>query len=197
MDIKTVTVGILQTNCYILIKNGKAVIIDPGAKAERILAALGDHELIAILLTHAHFDHIGAINELLSVKSVPVYLHEDDVPLMADPTLNYSFPKRFVVEQPTNPYPAVLTLGEFKFEILETPGHTDGSVCLIIDDLMFSGDTLFMQSVGRTDLKTGNATKMKQSLKALKALDRDYTVYPGHDDPTTLNEEKTHNIYLR
>lgn len=197
MDVKTVKVGILQTNCYILSKNGKAIIIDPGAKAERILAALGDLDLVAILLTHAHFDHIGAINDILSVKNVPVYLHEDDVPLMADPTLNYSFPKRFIVEQPTINYPSVLTLGEFRFEVLETPGHTDGSICLIIDDLMFSGDTLFMQSIGRTDLRTGNPTKMKQSLKKLKALDQNYTVYPGHDDPTTLSEEKAHNIYLK
>ena len=197
MDIKTVKVGILQTNCYLLIKNGKVIIIDPGAKAERILQALGDAQVLAILLTHAHFDHIGAINDLLTHFSCPIYLSEDDQALMLDPQLNYSFPKRFTVEQPTLPYPAHLTIGDFSFEVLETPGHTDGSVCLIIDDVIFSGDTLFMQSVGRTDLRTGNPTKMKQSLRILKALDHNYTVYPGHDDSTTLFEEKAHNIYLK
>jgi len=197
MDIKTVKVGILQTNCYILIKNKKAVIIDPGAKAERILQALGDAEVVAILLTHAHFDHIGAINDLLTVKPCPIYLSEDDEALMHDPQLNYSFPKRFTVEKETLPYPSTLKLGEFSFEIMDTPGHTDGSVCLLIEDNLFTGDTLFMQSVGRTDLRTGNPTKMKQSLRKLKALDHDYRVYPGHDDSTTLNEEKAHNIYLK
>jgi glyoxylase-like metal-dependent hydrolase (beta-lactamase superfamily II) len=198
MDLKTVKVGILQTNCYILIQNQKAIIIDPGAKAERILSALGENmELVAILLTHAHFDHIGAINDLLAIHPCPIYLHEDDQALMRDPQLNYSFPKRFIVDQETRPYPSKLVLGDFVFEVIETPGHTDGSVCLIINNWMFSGDTLFMQSVGRTDLRTGNPTKMKQSLRKLKALDQDYLVYPGHDDPTSLKEEKLHNIYLK
>jgi len=198
MDLKTVKVGILQTNCYILTQNGKAVIIDPGAKAERILTALGEGtQVLAILLTHAHFDHIGALNDLLAVHPCPIYLHEDDEPLMRDPQLNYSFPKRFIVDQATKPYPSKLVLGEFVFEVLETPGHTDGSVCLILKDWMFTGDTLFMQSVGRTDLRTGNPTKMKQSLRKLKAIDHDYQVYPGHDDPTSLREEKLHNIYLK
>lgn len=198
MELKTVKVGILQTNCYILSQNGKAVIIDPGAKAERILMALGENtEVLAILLTHAHFDHIGAIPDILAVHPCPIYLNEEDEPLMKDPQLNYSFPKRFTIEQKTRPYPSRLSLGEFTFEVVETPGHTDGSVCLIMENMMFSGDTLFMQSVGRTDLRTGNPTKMKQSLKKLKALDQNYVVYPGHDDPTTLNEEKQHNIYLK
>ncbi len=197
MDIKTVKVGILQTNCYVLSKNGKAIIIDPGAKAERILQAVGENELIAILLTHGHFDHIGAINDIMTQYTCPIYINEDDQALMSDPQLNYSFPKRFTVLQPTLPYPSTLTIGEFKFDVLDTPGHTDGSVCLIIDNVMFTGDTLFMQSVGRTDLRTGNPTKMKQSLRKLKAIDHDYVVYPGHDESTTLNEEKAHNIYLK
>jgi len=197
MEIKTIKVGILQTNCYIVSKDNKALIIDPGAKAERILAALGDLTVIAILLTHGHFDHIGAINDLRNHFNCPIYLSEDDVPLLRDPQLNYSFPKRFILDVKTLPYPNKLVLADFQIEILETPGHTNGSVCLIIDEAMFSGDTLFMQSVGRTDLKTGNPTKMKQSLRKISALDHNYRVYPGHDDPTTLNEEKQHNIYLK
>jgi glyoxylase-like metal-dependent hydrolase (beta-lactamase superfamily II) len=197
MDIKTVKVGILQTNCYVLSKNGKAIIIDPGAKAERILAAVGDLKVMAILLTHAHFDHIGAINDLMTHFTCPIYLHEEDEPLMKDPQLNYSFPKRFIVEAKTLPYPKCLDIGEFSFEVLETPGHTEGSVCLFIDDFMFSGDTLFMQSVGRTDLRTSNPTKMKQSLRLIKAIDKDYIVYPGHDESTSLKQEKLTNIYLK
>jgi hydroxyacylglutathione hydrolase len=197
MDIKTVKVGILQTNCYVLSKNGKAIIIDPGAKAERILAAVGDLKVMAILLTHAHFDHIGAINDLMTHFTCPIYLNEEDEPLMKDPQLNYSFPKRFIVEVKTLPYPKCLDIGDFSFEVLETPGHTEGSVCLFIDDFMFSGDTLFMQSVGRTDLRTSNPTKMKQSLRLIKAIDKDYIVYPGHDESTSLKQEKLTNIYLK
>lgn len=197
MDIKTVKVGILQTNCYVLSKNGKAIIIDPGAKAERILATVGDDKVSAILLTHAHFDHIGAINDLMTHFKCPIYLSEEDEPLMKDPQLNYSFPKRFVVEVKTLPYPKVLDIGDFSFEVLETPGHTEGSVCLFIEDYMFSGDTLFMQSVGRTDLRTSNPTKMKQSLRLIKAIDKDYIVYPGHDETTSLKQEKLTNIYLK
>lgn len=197
MDIKTVKVGILQTNCYILSKNGKAIIIDPGAKAERILTAIGDQKVVAILLTHAHFDHIGAINDLLAHFTCPIYLNEEDEPLMKDPQLNYSFPKRFVVDVKTLPYPKVLDIGDFSFEVLETPGHTEGSVCLFIEEYMFSGDTLFMQSVGRTDLRTSNPTKMKQSLRSIKAINKDYIVYPGHDESTSLRQEKLTNIYLK
>ena len=197
MDIQTVKVGILQTNCYILSLHDQVIIVDPGAKAERILNAINQRKVIAILLTHAHFDHIGALNDLMTHFSCPLYLHEDDEPLLYDPSLNYSFQKRFVVNIKTTSYPNTLHIGEFKFEVIETPGHTEGSVCLIIENKMFSGDTLFMQSVGRTDLNTGNPSKMKQSLRKLKALDQNYDIYPGHDDPTTLNEEKAHNIYLK
>jgi len=197
MDIKTIKVGILQTNCYLLTKNGKAIIIDPGAKADRILAALGENKVLAILLTHAHFDHIGAINDLRTHFICPIYLQEEDEPLMKDPQLNYSFPKRFTVEVATLPYPNQLTIGEFSFDVLETPGHTEGSVCLFIEDVMFSGDTLFMQSVGRTDLKTSNPSHMKQSIRKIKDIHKDYIVYPGHDEPTTLNDEKKNNIYLK
>ncbi len=197
MDIQTIKVGILQTNCYVLSINEKVIVIDPGAKAERILTAINEREVIAILLTHAHFDHIGALNELLTHFTCPVYLHEDDEPLLSNPELNYSFPKRFVVDADTIHYTNNLQIGEFKIEVIETPGHTEGSVCLIIENNLFSGDTLFMQSVGRTDLKTGNPTKMKQSLRKLKALDQNYVVYPGHDEHTTLDQEKKYNIYLK
>lgn len=197
MELKTLKVGILQTNCYLLFQDNNAIIIDPGAKAERIRAALGEHHVLAILLTHAHFDHIGAINDLCTYFTCPVFLSEEDVPLLTNPQLNYSFPKQFIVETKTLPYPSTLVIGDFKFEVLETPGHTNGSVCLIYEHIMFSGDTLFKQSIGRTDLKTGNPTKMKQSMRLLKAIDHDLIVYPGHDEATTLNEEKAHNIYLK
>jgi glyoxylase-like metal-dependent hydrolase (beta-lactamase superfamily II) len=197
MDILTVKVGILQTNCYLLKANGVAVIIDPGAKIQRILDALGDTPLIAVLLTHGHFDHIGAINDLLAVHPVPVYLHPDDEPLMSDPQLNYSFPKRFTVDVSTLPYPAILELGPFRFEIIDAPGHTSGSVMLKIGEHLFSGDTLFKLSVGRTDLKTGNPTAMKHTLRSIKSMHGPLTIWPGHDDSTTLEDELKQNPYLR
>lgn len=196
MEIITVKVGILQTNCYILKQDGFAVIIDPGAKVQRILDHLGDAKPLAILLTHGHFDHIGAINDLLAVHSLPIYLHPDDEDLLKDPQLNYSFPKRFVVEVETLPYPSTLNLGPFSFEVIETPGHTEGSVMLKIDDHLFSGDTLFKLSVGRTDLKTGNPIHMRQSLRQIKTMHGPLTIWPGHDEPTTLADELRENPYL-
>jgi hydroxyacylglutathione hydrolase len=197
MEILTVKVGILQTNCYILKQDGFAVIIDPGAKVQRILDALGDAKPLAILLTHAHFDHIGAINDVLTVHKLPIYLHADDQDLLLDPQLNYSFPKRFTVDAKTTPYPSSLTIGPFTFEVIETPGHTEGSVLLRIGEHLFSGDTLFHLSVGRTDLKTGNPTHMKQSLRRIKALNGSLTIWPGHDESTTLDEELKSNPYLK
>jgi glyoxylase-like metal-dependent hydrolase (beta-lactamase superfamily II) len=196
MDIITVKVGILQTNCYLLKQDGQAVIIDPGAKAQRILNALGETKPLAILLTHAHFDHIGAIHELLAVHDVPIYLHPDDEALLHDPQLNYSFPKRFTVETLTQPYPSVLKLGPFIFDVMDTPGHTEGSVMLQIGEHLFSGDTLFHLSIGRTDLKTGNPSHMKQSLRRIKTLHGPLTIWPGHDEPTTLDDELKLNPYL-
>ena len=196
MEIITVKVGILQTNCYILKENGVAVIIDPGAKVQRILDALGDAQPLAILLTHGHFDHIGAINDLLAVHALPIYLHPDDAELLKDPQLNYSFPKRFVVDVETQAYPNRLSIGPFAFEVIDTPGHTEGSVLLMIQDHLFSGDTLFHQSIGRTDLKTGNPTHMKQSLRLIKTLHGPLTIWPGHDEPTTLANELSSNPYL-
>lgn len=197
MDIITVKVGILQTNCYILKQDGKAVVIDPGAKIQRIVDALGDSQLLSVLLTHGHFDHIGALNDLLAVVSVPVYLNPEDEPLLKDPQLNYSFPKRFTVDAPTKPYPVNLELGSFKFEVIDSPGHTAGSVMLRIGDHLFSGDTLFKLSVGRTDLKTGNPTAMKQTLRHIKSLHGPLTIWPGHEESTTLDDELKQNPYLR
>lgn len=196
MEIVTVKVGILQTNCYILKQDGYAVIIDPGAKAQRILDALGDSKPLAILLTHGHFDHIGAINDLLIHHQLPIYLHADDAELLKDPQLNYSFPKRFVVEVETLHYPVCFALGPFTFDVVETPGHTEGSVMLKIKDQLFSGDTLFKQSVGRTDLKTGSSIHMKQSLRLIRSMHGPLTIWPGHDEPTTLADELRNNPYL-
>lgn len=197
MDIITVKVGILQTNCYILKDDGKAVVIDPGAKVQRILDALGDAQLLAVLLTHGHFDHIGALNDLLAIQSVPVYLHSDDEPLLKDPQLNYSFPKRFTVDATTKPYPDNLEVGPFRFEVIDSPGHTSGSVMLRIGEHLFSGDTLFKQSVGRTDLKTGNPTAMKRTLRNIKSLHGPLIIWPGHEESTTLDDEIKQNPYLR
>ena len=197
MDIITVKVGILQTNCYILKHDAWAIIIDPRAKVQRILDALGDAKPLAILLTHAHFDHIGAINDVLAVHPVPIYLHPDDEALLHDPQLNYSFPKRFTVEAATLPYPAILELGPFRFEVIETPGHTEGSVLLRLGEHLFTGDTLFHLSIGRTDLKTGQPTHMKQSLRRIKDLHGPLTIWPGHDESTTLDHELKHNPYLK
>ena len=197
MEIKKIAVGSYQANCYILRKNDQVVIIDPGANIERISSFIDEtNTILAVLLTHGHFDHIGAVDDCVKQYHCPVYVSEDELDIIRDPEKNYALNKKSKVVSDVIFYDHHLNLGDFNFEIHETPGHTVGGVCLEIEGHLFSGDTLFKGSVGRTDLYSSNASALKQSLKYLKTLSSDLKVHPGHEASTTLEIELKTNPYL-
>lgn len=200
MTIETTQVGSFEVNCSVLAVDGKAWIIDPGADPERILSIVRAAGCVlgGVLLTHAHFDHIGAIPALERASpGLPVFVHERDAPVMT-----HAF-NQFPPEYPAIPRPASLVTGEWPgfIEAIETPGHTPGGVCFKVraDDgtnVLFSGDTLFAGSVGRTDFPGGSRRVLMESLRKLVALPDETLVIPGHGPRTTIGREKKSNPYL-
>ena len=201
LDILTIPVGQLATQCYLvsLPERDDCIVIDPGAEPERIRAALQKKRLAAILLTHGHFDHIGAVSALMDADT-PLYIHALDAPMLADPKLNLC---RMIGQTITAP-PANHLLQEgdlvqaagIILTVLHTPGHTPGSVCYRAGDVLFTGDTLFRHECGRCDLEGGDFSAMLRSLKRLSELEGDYKVLPGHEGISTLDEERVANPYM-
>lgn len=206
MKIKTLSLGPLGTNCYILSKGSSCLIIDPGGDAEMIKEYLSLHDLTpeAILLTHAHFDHIGAVDEIRKEYQLKVYLHEAEKDWLEDPALNRSelflgsagayttsAPEELLSE-------GELQIGEFSMNVVHTPGHSPGSVTFIFehDQCIVSGDVLFQRGIGRTDLPDGSMEQLAESIVThLYTLDDVYTVYPGHGPPTNIGDEKRQNPF--
>ncbi len=195
LKIHTLPVGMLQTNCYIAHQENSSacLVIDPGDNAKKILSLLEQERLTpaAILLTHGHFDHDGAVKELVSVFNCPVYLHKHELILPARFPTGRQFYTHNCAEGD------VLDLAGIAVTVLHTPGHTPGSVCYLMGEHLFSGDTLFAGGCGRTDFPCGSWEQMMQSLNRLAALGGDLNVYPGHGEITTLAAEKRYNPYLR
>lgn len=196
MKIKSIQVGGLATNCYILIDEAekKAAVIDPGDEADRILAQLDGLDVRYILLTHGHYDHIGAVARLHeALPQAEVYMHQADsrgtgfhvVPL-ADQVAGLQY------------YDDgdALTLGSLTIHVIHTPGHTPGGVTLRVEDALFTGDTLFAGSMGRSDFPGGNTRQLFDSLKKLAQLEGDYRVLPGHEMTTTLDRERRSNVFV-
>lgn len=194
----------IGTNSYIVETDSKnAVLIDVPADAGFIISQLRESGLTLkkILLTHGHIDHTGAVYDLAEKTGCEVYIHYADIAKLYDADLSLSN----YLGIPLKPYKDakalsdgdIITQDEIKFEVISTPGHTSGSVCYKIGDVMFSGDTLFYRSVGRTDMVDGDSETLIKSLKRLKEIDYDYTVYSGHGAPTSLADEKAFNPYMR
>ena len=190
--VETFPLGDYQTNCYLVRQAGQTqcVLIDPGYEAGFLLDTLNAKglELSAIALTHGHFDHVGAVRDLAAETGCRVYLSGDELSLPPAITAGRLYY--------TDLYTDRFTAAGIPFTVLKTPGHTPGSVCLRTGSLLFSGDTLFSGSCGRTDLPGGNPADMRTSLKLLAAIPENLTVYPGHGEATTLDAEKRYNPYL-
>ena len=201
MERLTIQVGGFEVNCSILSENGRAWIVDPGQEAERIIDLLAKKGLepAAILLTHAHFDHISGIPGLLKkFPDLPVSVHEKDMPMFGHP-LNQLPPEYPSFAKPHNLKTLDKLEGLEGLEIIETPGHTPGGVCYYFpkDKLLLSGDTLFAGSVGRTDLPGGDMATLMNSLRKLTALPDDTLVIPGHGMHTRIALEKSGNPFLQ
>ena len=191
MNIQKLTLGLYQTNTYLLANDTEAVVIDPGYEADTILDALASKTLKAILLTHGHFDHVGAVKELVAETGCEVWIHAAESTM---PPMVTAGPLYF-----THTYDegdTVSPIAGLELTVLHTPGHTPGSVCLLMGNEMFSGDTLFACSFGRTDLPGGDPRKMMESLRRLASLQGNFFIHPGHGGSTTLDAEKRFNPYM-
>lgn len=204
MNVIKLTLGELAANCFIVEAPDKtAVVIDPGAEAEVIIAELESRglDLKKILLTHGHFDHIGAAAELKARYNAPLYISAVDEELLDDKVKSVAY---ILPEIPFRPVEAdvrikegdVITQGSMEISVIETPGHTAGSVCFIIGDCMFTGDTLFHGTIGRTDHFSGDTPTEIQSVKRLAALDKNYKLYCGHGSDTDLDTERKTNPFI-
>ena len=203
MERLTIQVGGFEVNCSILSENGKAWIVDPGQEAKRIIDLLAKKGLepAAILLTHAHFDHIGGIPGLIEkFPDLPVYVHEKDIPMIGHPLnqLPPEYPNTGSLKG-SRSLRGLRSVEGLEVEIIETPGHTPGGVCYYFpkDKLLLSGDTLFAGSVGRTDLPGGDMATLMDSLQKLTALPDDTLVIPGHGMHTRIALEKSGNPFLQ
>ncbi len=206
MKIIKCTVGLLNTNCYFAIdeKSNKSIIIDPGGDFEKIRKIIEDNslEIEKIVLTHAHFDHFLALEEVRKYTNAMVLIHANDSEMLVNNELNLV--NRFVKRE-LNISPAekllhendVISFGESSFHVMHTPGHTLGSICLVSSESIISGDTLFRGSVGRCDFPLGNSGLLKSSLQRLKSLSKNYRILSGHGEETSLDFEKENNIYLK
>lgn len=205
MEVTVLTVGPVYTNCYIVNKedSNSCVVIDPGEEAEKIASYVRKNQLTCegILLTHGHFDHITAVNELRSLIGGRVYAYEGEKELMVDPLQNSSSLLGYEVAVQADEWLCegqLLEVADIIFRVMHTPGHTRGSCCYYAEkeQILFSGDTIFMESVGRTDLPTGNDRELLDSVRnKVLVLPDDVVIYPGHGPKTRVDYEVANNPY--
>ncbi|OCA92554.1 MBL fold metallo-hydrolase [Pseudobacillus wudalianchiensis] len=199
--------GPLQTNCYILSnEKGECIVFDPGAEGEKLVSWLNENHLrpLAILLTHAHFDHIGAVEQVREAFDIPVYIHKEEAEWLTNPALNGSarFQLGEISGQPADHLLGnedSLTIGSFSLRLFHTPGHSPGSISYFFEEgnAVFAGDTLFMGSIGRTDLPGGNHEQLIRSIHDhLLTLPEEVIVLPGHGPATMIGDEMERNPFL-
>lgn len=173
METKCVVTGFLDENCYLIIKNGTCLVVDPGDDFHKIKEEIGDNKILGVLITHSHADHIGALRNFLTKRSIKIF-------------------KRSNLEEKE------YTIGDFKFKCIYTPGHSKDSVTFYFEEeeIMFVGDFIFKDSIGRCDLPGGSESEMKDSINKILEYPDDIKLYPGHYQETTLGDEKTNNQFL-
>lgn len=186
MNIKKIVVGLYQENCYFLTINNDLIIIDPGDEFNKLnnIIKNNNYNLQAILITHAHFDHIGALKQLIDNYKVPVYYNN----------INNEIDYKRLINLEEKEY----KINEFRFKVIKTPGHRNDLVTYYFynNNVMFTGDFIFKDSIGRVDLEYANPKEMKESIEKIKDYNDDIVIYPGHGEDTTLGYEKENNFYF-
>lgn len=195
--------GSMDNNCSLIIdeKTNQSALVDCNEFSQKMIDMIGDTDLKYIFLTHGHFDHIIGVKSVKEKYGAQVVISKEDEPMLNSSKLSLAV----FCNAPQNNVDAdiivkdgdEITLGEIKIKVMATPGHTSGSVCYIAENCIFSGDTLFYCSCGRTDFPSGSPEQMMSSLQKLKALDGDYKVYTGHNNLTTLDFERKNNPYMK
>ncbi|MBQ9530799.1 MAG: MBL fold metallo-hydrolase [Eubacterium sp.] len=203
MIVKHSVFGNMNNNCYLIIdeKTNKSALVDCTEFNQKMIDLIGDTKLEYILLTHGHFDHIIGTKEVKEKYSCKVAISSEDEGMLSSARLSLAL----FFNEPQNDVSAdiiikdgdIINLGETEIKVISTPGHTKGSVCFIAEDYLFSGDTLFYCSFGRTDFPGGSEKEMLSSLKRLKKLNGDYKVMTGHDETSTLDYERKNNPYMK
>lgn len=195
--------GSMDNNCCLIVdeKSNKSALVDCTEFSQKMLDLIGDTDLCYILLTHGHFDHITGARDVKAKFGAKIVISKTDAPMLNSSRLSLA---AFCNAEQNDVDADILVddgdeieLGDIKIKVMSTPGHTSGSVCYIANDCIFSGDTLFRCSCGRTDFPSGSPQQMAQSLQRLKELDGDYKVYTGHNSITTLDFERANNPYMR
>jgi len=203
MTIKSLAVGALENNCYVIADENtkECLVVDPGDEPDRILDVIRENRLKVqyIICTHAHFDHVAAVSEIKKETGAELLIHADDLDIYRktkDQAILWGFeaddqpePDAFVSEGDK------LRVGGLRFEVLHTPGHSPGGICLYGEGILITGDTLFAGSVGRTDLYGGDVRELRKSFKRLMSLPDNIRVLPGHGDESTIGRERTDNFF--
>ena len=204
MRIEKFVFGPVGTNCYIVINEmtSECFAVDMADCPQEFVKHIKDAGLCvkALLLTHGHFDHIGAIDELVEKYNCPVYIHQDDYEMIYNDQLNLSnYYGELKIKSKVTAVDKNIDIGDFHFEFLHLPGHTIGSCFIILKNyhVIFSGDVLFKNGIGRFDFPTSSSTDTRNSIKKIKEIKDDYEIYPGHGELTTLIQEKLNNPYLQ
>lgn len=205
MKLHILNLGELRVNCYVVETSpGRCVIIDLGGDTHHLMDFLENRRLRLrkILLTHGHFDHIGGVEDVRKMTGADVYIHEDDAKMLSSEKYSLAAGMSYCPFTPVTEYTAItgdsiINDGDLSFRVIHTPGHSEGSVCYICGDVIFSGDTLFRESVGRSDFPGSNSIDMNNSLRALSIFPGDYKVFPGHGPSTTLEHERRANPFMK